>query len=395
MALQTRTPAARLTSKSTILKDLGQQLGVRDLEQLARHIAAASWTRIPKSVSAPASLLAADYFDSLAGPVPQASRRVSRTGTATQWWYAPAERDPDILLVAEYADDIYAHLRYMETRTRPPVADYMAALQPHLSWGMRQQLLCWLIQVHNRFRLVPETLFLAVNVVDRFLGLKAGVALDKLQLVGVTALLLAAKFEETLVPPVSDLVYMVDGAYTADEILHAERFMLRVLAFEMGAPGPYGFVRRISAADRYDGSVRNVAKFFLEVGMLDSRLVAVVSSHLAAAAMFLAAKVAYEAPWTAAHEQASGYTEQQLLPCVYMLLEDVSGLCRLVQQQTQHKTQSVQAGTGTGTTGGSGGCADGGSDSDGLVVVYDKYAGDKYGRVSLHVHDFLRRMSLV
>ena len=60
---------------------------------------------------------------------------------------------------------------------------------------MRGILTDWLVQVHVRFRLMPETLFLCINIIDRFLSVRV-VSLAKLQLVGITCLFITAKVEE-------------------------------------------------------------------------------------------------------------------------------------------------------------------------------------------------------
>jgi hypothetical protein len=104
--------------------------------------------------------------------------------------------------------------------------------QPELDWGMRKTLVSWLMQVHSQFKLLPETLFLTVNLIDRSLSLKS-ISLSKLQLVGVTALLIAAKYEEILAPSVQDLVYMTDNAYDSEEILRAERHLLGIVSYQV------------------------------------------------------------------------------------------------------------------------------------------------------------------
>ena len=65
---------------------------------------------------------------------------------------------------------------------------------------------------------MDETLFLTVNIIDRYLE-KQVVPRKKLQLVGVTAMLLACKYEEVSVPVVEDLVLISDRAYTKGQIL--------------------------------------------------------------------------------------------------------------------------------------------------------------------------------
>lgn len=73
-------------------------------------------------------------------------------------------------------------------------------------------------QVHHKFELREETLFLTVNLIDRFLE-KQGIVRKKLQLVGLVAMLLACKYEEVCAPLVEDLVLISDKAYTRKEVL--------------------------------------------------------------------------------------------------------------------------------------------------------------------------------
>jgi hypothetical protein len=172
-------------------------------------------------------------------------------------------------------------------------------MQSEIQWSMRAILMDWLIQVHARFGLLPETMFLTANYIDRFLSCKV-VSLQKLQLVGATALFLAAKYEEVNCPSVHEIVYMVDGGYTAEEILKAERFMLSMLQFELGWPGPMSFLRRVSKADDYDLETRTLAKYFLEITIMDERFVGSPPSFLAAGAHCLARHMLGKGSWVCA-----------------------------------------------------------------------------------------------
>lgn len=200
----------------------------------------------------------------------------------------------DTSMVAEYGDEIFEYMHALEEKMKPN-ANYMDH-QAEIQWSMRSVLMDWLVQVHNRFTLLPETLFLAVNYVDRFLSAKV-VSLGKLQLVGATALFVAAKYEEINCPSVQEIVYMVDGAYTGDEVLKAERFMLSMLQFELGWPGPMSFLRRISKADDYDLETRTLAKYFLEITVMDERFVSCAPSFLAAGAHCLARFMLKKGDW--------------------------------------------------------------------------------------------------
>lgn len=196
---------------------------------------------------------------------------------------------------------------------------YYMDKQTEVQWSMRSVLMDWLIQVHHRFGLLPETLFLCVNYIDRFLSAKI-VSINKLQLVGATAILVAAKYEEIQCPSISEIQYMVESSYKVDEILKAERFMLTMLKFELGWPGPMSFLRRISKADDYDLETRTLAKYFLEVTIMDERFVACMPSFTAAGAHCLARLMLRKGVWTPAHVYYSEYTFSQLQPLVSTML---------------------------------------------------------------------------
>ncbi|SMR47666.1 unnamed protein product [Zymoseptoria tritici ST99CH_3D1] len=215
----------------------------------------------------------------------------------------------DTSMVAEYGDEIFEYMREVEARMRPN-PHYMNE-QTEIQWSMRGVLMDWVVQVHQRFNLLPETLFLTVNYIDRFLSVKI-VSLGKLQLVGATAIFLAAKYEEVNCPTIQEIIYMVDNGYSAEELIKAERFMLSMLQFELGWPGPMSFLRRISKADDYDLETRTLSKYFLEVTIMDERFVGVKPSFLAAGAHCMARIMLRKGPWTQAHVYYSGYTFFQL-----------------------------------------------------------------------------------
>jgi hypothetical protein len=196
-----------------------------------------------------------------------------------------AEDVDDPLMVAEYV---------LEIATQPN-ADYMDH-QEDLEWKMRGILVDWLIEVHTRFHLLPETLFLAINIIDRFLSNKV-VQLDRLQLVGVTAMFIASKYEEVLSPHVANFRHVADDGFTEAEILSAERYILGALNYDLSYPNPMNFLRRISKADNYDIQTRTLGKYLMEISLLDHRFMEYLPSHVGAGAMYLARKILDKGEW--------------------------------------------------------------------------------------------------
>ncbi len=200
----------------------------------------------------------------------------------------------DPAMVAEYVQEIFEYLKELELTTMAN-PEYMNS-QTELEWRMRGILVDWLLEVHTRFRLLPETLFLAVNIIDRFLSCKI-VQLDRLQLVGVTAMFIASKYEEVLSPHVQHFRNVADDGFTEEEILTAERFILAALNYDLSYPNPMNFLRRISKADNYDIETRTIGKYLLEISCLDHRFLGHPPSQVAAAAMYLARLVLDKGDW--------------------------------------------------------------------------------------------------
>ncbi|GAB0180286.1 cyclin-A1 [Grus japonensis] len=141
--------------------------------------------------------------------------------------------DAITLTVGEYAEDIHQYLREAEVRFRPK--PYYMRKQPDITTGMRAILVDWLVEVGEEYKLRTETLYLAVNFLDRFLSCMS-VLRGKLQLVGTAAILLAAKYEEIYPPEVDEFVYITDDTYTKRQLLRMEHLLLKVLAFDLTAP---------------------------------------------------------------------------------------------------------------------------------------------------------------
>ncbi|QRV94799.1 Cyclin, N-terminal domain [Ceratobasidium sp. AG-Ba] len=233
------------------------------------------------------------------------------------WDDLDAEDENDPLMVAEYVTEIFEYMKELEIRNMPSSV-YMNS-QQELDWNMRGILMDWLIQVHARFKLLPETLFLATNIIDRFLSLRI-VSLIKLQLVGITALFIASKYEEIMAPSVTHFLQVSDSEYTEKEILQAEKYVLRTLNWELSYPNPMSWLRRASKADSYDVQTRTLAKFLIEISVVEHRLLKYTPSMLAAAALWLSRLMMEKDEWDANLQHYSGYTERRLIPCANVML---------------------------------------------------------------------------
>jgi len=225
-------------------------------------------------------------------------------------------------LCVEYASSIYAYLREVE--------EGLSIRKEFLSGGyvngkMRAVLVDWLIEVHSQFKLLQETLYMTVYIIDKFLQTEGHtIRRNKLQLVGVTAMFIASKVEEMYAPEINDFVYITDNAYTAVEIRQMELRVLNTLGFNFSRPLPLHFLRRNSKAGDVDVLQHTVAKYLIEMCLLEYDMAHVPPSLLAAAALFLSLRLlepnaTLANTWNPTLEFYSTYSTKQIIPVVCKL----------------------------------------------------------------------------
>ncbi|KAJ0056097.1 hypothetical protein NL108_001135, partial [Boleophthalmus pectinirostris] len=222
-------------------------------------------------------------------------------------------------LCSHYVKDIYRYLHELEQQqdVRP---HYMQGYE--ITGRMRALLVDWLVQVHSRFQLLQETLYLTVAVLDRFLQVQP-VSRRKLQLAGVTAMLVACKFEEMYAPEVGDFAYITDNAFSKAQILEMEQVLLRSIKFQLGRPLPLHFLRRASKVANSDVERHTLAKYLMELTLLDYDMVHFRPSEIAAAALCLSQLLLEGLTWSPTQQHYSTYDEAHLRPIMQHIAKNV------------------------------------------------------------------------
>lgn len=230
------------------------------------------------------------------------------------------ERDAnDPLFATRYVQDMYHHFREKETSTsvRPVFMEH----QPHINERMRSILVDWLAEVHLKFKLVPETLYLTINIIDRYLE-RSQVTRPKLQLVGVTALLIASKYEEIYPPELRDLVYICDHAYRKEQILAMEETILKQLEYKITIPSAHAFLVRYLKAAHADRKIVQLSCYILDGTLQSYGLLHYLPSQLAAAAVLIARKTVGRNAWSPTLLRYAQYCEEEILPVAKAILSE-------------------------------------------------------------------------
>lgn len=190
----------------------------------------------------------------------------------------------DPQFVSEYVSDIIEYLRSLEIKFS---INEMFLIGHRTTVRMRSVLINWLMEVNINFKLLPETLHLCVAIVDQYLQKNKSVGRESLQLVGITALWIASKYEEMYIPELSDFVYCGDDSFTPNDMLKMELTIIKALDYSFGRPLSLHFLRRYSKVGNVKPIQHTLAKYLLELALLDHELSHVRPSIQAAAASYL------------------------------------------------------------------------------------------------------------
>lgn len=248
---------------------------------------------------------------------------------------------PDLgnpLLVAEYAYEIYQYLQDLEEQY--PIREGFLDGQI-VTPRMRMVLVDWMVDVQLQYHLLQETLYLAIQILDRYLQSDQNVGKKYLQLVGVGAMYVACKYEEVYMPDISDFVFITDSAYTKQQLLDMEVKIVKVLDFNFSRPISLTFLRRYSKVLEANPIHHCFSKYFLELALMEYTLSSVRPSLIAAAALYLSICI-YELNgkkgpehWDAKMVHYSSYTIQEVEKTAHKL-------AAVVQKASSWKFEAVK-----------------------------------------------------
>ncbi|CAH8356193.1 unnamed protein product [Eruca vesicaria subsp. sativa] len=234
--------------------------------------------------------------------------------------------DKDPLLCSIYAPEIHYNLRVAELKRRP-LSGFMERTQRDVTKTMRGILVDWLVEVSEEYTLVPDTLYLTIHLIDWFLHGNY-IERQRLQLLGITCMLIASKYEEIYAPRIEEFCFITDNTYTRDQVLEMETQVLKHFSFQIYTPTSKTFLRRFLRAAQASHVMPSVemeflANYLTELTLIEYEFLKYLPSVIAASAVFLAKWTMNQSshPWNPTLEHYTTYKASDLKACVQGLQE--------------------------------------------------------------------------
>jgi len=229
---------------------------------------------------------------------------------------------------------------------------------------MRELLIDSLVDIHRSLKLVPEALYLTVNLIDRYLS-QVTIIREEVRLVVVAALFIATKYEKSYVLRLKDTVDISSKVYTEKKIFEMEGKILVSLGFNLLTTSSYTFLQRYARINRFNEESFNIARYLLELALMKYHTLQYTPSNLACSAIYLVNKLQEkDDEWPDFMAKNTKYTEAELRPAAKYL-------CTLLRNAGRN----------------------------GLYAVMRKFASEKFFKVSrIHwenIHFILKELSLI
>jgi len=245
----------------------------------------------------------------------------------------------------EYAQDIHNYMKKSESKYR--AKQHYMKKQTDINNSMRAILIDWLVEVAEEYKLHPQTLYLTVNYIDRFLSCMS-VLRGKLQLVGAACMLIAAKFEEIYPPEVAEFVYITEDTYTSKQVLRMEHLILKTLSFDISVPTCDSFINRylLAAGSTKDNQLQFLVQYLCELTLIDCDItLKYLPSMITASAIYISNVTLNVQPWTPTLEFYTGFQVEDLLYCVRDMHQLHSNASQQAQQAIQQKYKTSKFGS--------------------------------------------------
>ena len=214
----------------------------------------------------------------------------------------------------EYSKEIFSFLKSNE-KLNMPIYKNINLNKTEISEKSRKILIDWIISVHAKFNLLPNTLFLTINLIDRIIE-KNVAYINSFQLLGTTALHIAAKYEEIYPPEINDYIFISNKAFSKEDVIEMENFILDTLNFDILCISPYVFLDRLYFISRENNiDVYYLSSMFIEFTFLSIEIMKNKQSLIAASMFYLALKFIYPKKnkvWNNKLQIHTGYKEHKI-----------------------------------------------------------------------------------
>ena len=192
----------------------------------------------------------------------------------------------------EFLTEILVGLKLDEKINLPNYSNNIFKIQDikNINEKNRSVVIEWLSYINHHFNLSNETLFMCINIMDRYIS-KKKISLDIYQLVGISSYLIASKYEDRNSPSIEELIYISKNIYNNSDIISMEKEILTTLNYDIFMVSSYHFFSYFYIISELNNKkLFHLGHLILEICLLNIEIMSYSQSLLAIGALLIAKK---------------------------------------------------------------------------------------------------------
>ena len=152
------------------------------------------------------------------------------------------EQGMERIILATEEKELEEELEHEEENERHPINRRCHPDKINIDEETRMCLIEWICELKDVYELTDETCETCVLLMDATFASKFW-SIGQFQLICATSLFIAAKYEETFYPALSEFVFLCDGLYKREEFLKMESYILKIMDFRLTRMNFHSFAK--------------------------------------------------------------------------------------------------------------------------------------------------------
>ncbi|XP_062599123.1 cyclin-F-like isoform X1 [Saccostrea cucullata] len=256
--------------------------------------------------------------------------------------------DSKLSLCKMYANGMYGGItksqaamfvRELVQSTTPSNTQECFRTSQELTTSMRYILVDWLVEIAGMKDFSSHTLHIAVSVVDRYLKVHK-TSRSKLQLLGVSAMVLCSRFLGKDIITIREAAWLTDNTYKYEDVVRMMGEISATLRGNIRVPNSLDFVEIFSSVAGLDRKCSCLSEYICELTLLQAEMGQYSPAEIAASCVLLARLLMkLEMPWPDTMVEFSGFSIEDISRCAFHMHEK----CFLEGSVVDHRDVKLQA----------------------------------------------------
>lgn len=213
----------------------------------------------------------------------------------------------------------YQYIKQIMQTSPLLLSDKVFHIQHDVTKYMMFILIDWLVEVSEMKEFSTQTVHLAIQLIQRYLMIRR-LSCSRVQLLGVTALLIASKWTDMTIITIRESAWLTDDTYKYEQIVNMMGEVLAALKGDIQRPLVSDYLDILTSLSSSDHKTFFLASYIAEATIVYPEFGGLTTACFASSCLLLARILLHQDyPWSYVLIESTGYSVSDLKQCVLLM----------------------------------------------------------------------------